>query len=131
MIVSYDEWSGENTHIEAAVKRAVEELNKEEERWRVLWARCGALLGKMARIASVRIKLQISDNSHNFMCCDFLTTDSRLCNGAAVAVGAIFSDGSSYCYDRAWQRCVAAAIEENEVRYIAGVFLPPSQSGGR
>ena len=76
---------------------------------------------------SVRIKLQISDNSNNFVCCEFLTIDDRLCNGAAVAVGAIFSDGSSCCYDRAWQRCVAAAIEENEVRYIAGVFLLPKK----
>ena len=82
----------------------------------------------MARIYSVRIKLQISYNYHNFICCEFLTMDSRLCNGAAVAVGAIFSDGSSCCYDRAWQRCVAAAIEENEVRYIAGVFLPPKKA---
>ncbi len=46
VIVSYDEWGDESTQIEAAVHRAVEELNKEEERRTALWGDMWCVIGE-------------------------------------------------------------------------------------
>ena len=61
VVVSYDVWLEDDCQIPVVLRKALMELNRDGELWKVEWLRCGAVIGKTTRIWDVRLKMKIDD----------------------------------------------------------------------
>ena len=81
VVVSYDVWLEHDCQIPVVWRKAVSELNKDGELWKVVWSRCGAVLGKTTRVSDVHWKLKIDECPHRFLCCEVRIRKSHLSIG--------------------------------------------------
>jgi len=122
VVVSYDNLE-EASAISARLRGAVRRVNQNRLIWELLRTQYGMVLAKTQRVGNITEKLQIGgDGPHRFICCDLYIRDSRLSRSGTITLGFFWSERDAGPYEEDWVKNVYFAIEENNVRYLCGVF---------
>ncbi len=112
---------GHPYQVSRIVDKAVGLLNKEEARWKGVWTKCGAALGRTSSVGDLKWVTKIDENGDRFLLCELLIRNSYLGIGGSVSLGLFASRKGSCNYPRAWKN-VRSAVADFQVRYICGVF---------
>jgi len=126
VVVAYDGWVDDAVdhpyQVSRIVDKAVGLLNKEEARWKGVWTKCGAVLGRTSSVEDLQWMTKIDESSHRFLICELFIRNSYSSTGGSVRLGLVASRKGACNYPTSWKKLVRSAVADSQVRYICGVF---------